>query len=168
MVAVKKLAMYLIPLIVLVFSTSGYFGESGMFNEIKDMGENVRDAAPNVSAGMAKLTAEKVLMSGEHEAQFKSFKKAIEELLNTSETKCFGSYLPFTDFAENPSFYEDVANSVKLTINYDSVKDESFLTMSTAKGQIRDIQNYSFKPCVVAGYYSNSHVATNFFNHYLY
>lgn len=166
MVAVKKLAMYLIPLIVLVISTMGYFGDDGMLGAIGDVGRDIKDAAPNVSAGMEKLKAEHKQMDGEIEVQLASFVAAMQAMLDSDEVDCFGSHLPFKDLG-NDTYFED-PKSVRVSLTYDPQTGNTTYAVSDTSQYQFQRQKIETKLCVVAGGRTSYGLpAYNFFRNFI-
>lgn len=168
MVATKKVIMYLIPLIVLVITSLGYFGDNGLFAPIKELGDDIKDAAPNVSAGMQKLKADDVEIPGEIGVQLESFKAAIEEMLNSSNTNCFGNYQSFSDLDADTNGWFSDPKSVTIRLSYDPSRRETLFVIDTGIGQQYELYNLSMDLCVVGGKERAGLLPTErFFRHFI-
>ena len=151
MVATKKVFMYLIPLIVIVITSLGYFGDNGLFAPIKELGDDIKDAAPNVSAGMQKLKADDIELPGDIGVQLESFKEAIEEMLNSPNTNCFGNYQSFSDLDAGTNGWFSDPKSVHIALSYDPSKRETLFVIDAGSGQQYALYNLSMDLCVVGG-----------------
>ncbi|MBR9683596.1 hypothetical protein GOV03_03580, partial [Candidatus Woesearchaeota archaeon] len=90
--AVKKLAYYLIPLIVLILVVMWQFGPEGLFDGVKGAVEGIVDLAPKVTVGSEELKGEKPTIPPEHDTAIRNLVDTIKKMKDSEKTNCFANY----------------------------------------------------------------------------
>jgi hypothetical protein len=155
----NKMGTIMIAIIVMIILASIYFFNGGMFDNVKDIVEDIKENAIDISVGMNELNASGVAIPNEQVAEVSALKSAIESMLASNKTNCFGSF---------GGFERELGNSDKSTvinIYYNNDPQAMKIVISNQNGQLYKILNFpNTRPCVVAG---RSNEAKNFYAHYI-
>lgn len=140
MEGVTKIAMYLIPILVLVLLGT-YYPE--MFEKFKDVGGKVQEYLPNVSIGAEKLQASKPFVSEDNKNQILSLKDSLNKMIGKGP--CFMQYQKFS-----------LLEGASLRASYDGVNDQTNFGVYGGAGASQYVNDLSFsvkgmKLCVIAG-----------------
>ena len=154
MVAVKKLAYYLIPLIVLVLIVLWQFGPGGLFSGIREAAKVATDLAPNITVGAEEVTGEKVILPKEHEDAVRRLVSTIEQMVGGGNTNCFANYGGLPDLEKQGTMILLKEGRIEISRKGQLVEDLNKELKEKMEG---------FKPCVIAG----GKEAENFYNNFL-
>src|SRR3989344_2130822 len=135
---IKKIVMYLIPIIMLVLLWM-YFG--GAFDKFKDIGSKVNEYLPTI--GAEKLQASQPLVSEDNKNQILSLKDALNKMVGKGP--CFMQYQKFS-----------LLEGANLRASYDAAKDMTNFEVNGGAGASQYVKELAFlvkgmKPCVIAG-----------------
>jgi len=167
MAAIQKIAYWLVPLIIFAILFFAFYGGEGALTKIRGLGEDIKEAAPNVSVGLEGISAEDIMLGGELDVQFDSFQNTVNMMLSDpNKTNCFATFGGFDDLGSDK--WLEQPESVTFVLNYNKQKNVTIVTVANDKGQYKQIYNLSMKPCVIAGVKGGSVVADNFFDHYIF
>jgi len=149
---IKKIVMYLIPIIMLVLLWM-YFG--GAFDKFKDIGSKVNEYLPTI--GAEKLQASQPLVSEDNKNQILSLKDALNKMVGKGP--CFMQYQKFS-----------LLEGANLRASYDAAKDMTNFEVNGGAGASQYVKELAFsvkgmKPCVIAG--KDNGVVKAFSNIYL-
>ncbi len=154
MVAVKKLAYYLIPLIVLVLIVLWQFGPDGLFEGIKVATDVATDLAPNITVGAEEVTGEKVMLPKEHEDAVRKLGNTINDMINSGNTNCFANYGGFPELEDEGTMISLKECRIEISRKRQLVEDLNKEFREKMEG---------FKPCVISGELE----AENFYKNFL-
>src|SRR3989344_462856 len=99
MVAAEKLAIYLIPLIVLVLLGMFYYGPSGAFGKAQNVTAGVINFV-NATIGANELAGGAPTIPENHREAIKKLNETIQNMLAFSNNNCFANYGGFPDLGE--------------------------------------------------------------------
>lgn len=139
--AAKKLAYYLIPLVVLVLLLLWQFGPSGLFEGMKKAVKGIVSLAPTIGAEEAAV--EKTQLNKGQEESIVSLEQTIKAMLGSSKKNCFRQYKQFPSLKENNVLLDFTYSEDKTTIVVR--KGEEYRLVD----KITEIPN--MVPCVIAG-----------------
>ncbi|MBI4980019.1 hypothetical protein HZC30_00510 [Candidatus Woesearchaeota archaeon] len=155
----NKIGTIVIAVVVMLILWAIYFPSGGMFDNLKELVKGVAEYAPNVSIGMNELNASGVALPGEQGAEVSALKSAIEGMLSSNKTNCFGSFGGFESELGNSD------KSTNINIYYNNDPQSMKIVISNQNGQVYKIFNFNnTHPCVIAG---RSNEAKNFYAHYI-
>lgn len=139
--AAKKLAYYLIPLIVLVLLLLWQFGPSGLFEGMKKAVKGIMAIMPEI--GAEEVEAEEIPLNKGQLESIASLEQTIKAMLGSSKTNCFKQYIRLPSLEEN---------NVRIVFQHSG--DKTIMVVKKGDGsslmhKITEIPG--MKPCVIAG-----------------
>lgn len=143
MVAVKKLAMYLIPLVVLVILVMAYYSDEGMFGKLKSGTDDVEKYLPNIDFGAEEVEAIKPTIPKAHQKAVDSLVSTMKEMRDSKNKNCFANYGSLPDLGEQGT-----------SLRFTSDSDKVLLTITGGAGGIQEVgieEIEGIKLCVIAG-----------------
>ena len=146
MVAAEKLAIYLIPLIVLVLLGMFYYGPSGAFGRAQNITTGVIDFV-NATVGADELSGGTPTIPENHREAILKLNETIKGMLIDDDLECFANYGGFPDLGEE---------GTSIIMVYNEQADRTDFRILGGEGGQQVITNLLFSiegmhPCVVAG-----------------
>lgn len=154
----SKIIFFVLPIVFLVIVVIIFFGQSGQWEELKDIVLGIKDVVPiEAGVGLEELSAD-VSVSIQHKQQVSSLNKTISSMLGSGKENCFANYGGFTELGEK-------GTSIILSLK----GDKTVLTIGGGSGGeqiVTDltVEYHQMVPCVIAG---QGNVAKHFFNYFL-
>src|SRR3989344_5976372 len=99
MVAAEKLAIYLIPLIVLVLLGMFYYGPAGAFGKAQNITSGVIDSV-NATVGADELSGGTPTIPNNHREAILRLNETINDMLADDKDECFANYNELPDLGE--------------------------------------------------------------------
>lgn len=160
MKVLEKLGFWIIPLVALIIIAMVYWGPSGFYQDMKELGQTVSGYVPNVSIGMNELNASGVAIPANQIGEISGLDRAIKNMLASNNTNCF-----YTEWGGLKSDIGEGGKSTVINIYYDNNAQAMKIIVANKNGQVYKIFNFNnTRPCVIAGVYGE---AKNFYAHYI-
>ncbi len=156
-------------ILVMALLIWNYYGDKGMFSNVKDAADTLWSYAPNVSIGLTTLNATMITLPGDQASQISGLQATLVKMLDSSEQDCFANFGPLDNLGEGVSIGSSAGakgeSEVTTHISFylDSNTQETVFIVGTSGSQIYKNFRLKMTPCVVAGPYD---VAENFFQHF--
>lgn len=153
----SKIVFYVLPIVFLLVVLVIFFGESGVWEELKDTVLDLKRFLPEMGMGSEELNAD-ITIPETHQTQVLSLSKTIFTMLGTGKENCFANYGGFSELGEEgTSILINLAgNKSVLTIGGGAGGKQIFAELTS--------EFPGMKPCVIAG---KGRVAEHFFNFFI-
>ena len=142
MVAVKKLAMYLIPIVVLVILVMAFYSDGGLFGNLKSGTNDTLSYLPDVSFGAEEVEPTKPTLPSNHQKAVDKLVKTMKEMKDSGNQNCFGNYGGLPELGEQGTL-----------LQFSQDGDDVVLVAGTEGGIVQAHREVieDVKLCVIAG-----------------
>lgn len=140
-----KIIFLVVPLIFLIVVVLIFFGETGSWEELKDIVLGIESVLPKVGVGLEELKGE-VSIPAQHQTAILDLKSTIiDKMLKPGKVNCFEKFNGFSDLGEQGT-----------TLEFALQGDKTVLTVGGGAGGkqiITDLRTEfpGMTPCVIAG-----------------
>src|SRR3989344_4490185 len=159
----SDIIFYVLPLTFLIVVVILFFGQGGMWEDLKDTVNELKDKwgvswiLPRIGIGQEALEAD-VSVSEEHRGQVLEITRVINTMLGENKHNCFGDFGELSDLGEEGT-----------TLIFEYRGDRTIMTIQGGAGgqqQITELRAEfpGMRPCVIAG---RDELVENFFNYFI-